>query len=261
MTAPQGVLFRALQTSITELAGQKLAPINIAVLDTGVDGSHPDLKGRVARSVICQSNPEGQVAIENSDPTANNDMQGHGTGVASIIARVAPNASIIDVRVLGVGAVGTADAFLAGCEYAVESEAHALNMSLALAMKFVPRLTPLCDAAYRKGTIVVASRRNAPLGDDEGYPASLIPCIGVDNGGRGPEAFWRYQSEVIEYVANGEDVPTAAHGGGYTTMSGASFATPIVAGFVCLLLGAYPGLKPFEVKAILKAMAAGDVAV
>ena len=41
-------------------------------------------------------------------------------------------------------------------------------------------------------------------------------------------------------------------------MSGASFATPIVAGYVCLLLGAYPGLRPFEVKAILKAMAAGE---
>ena len=122
-------------------------------------------------------------------------MQGHGTGVASIIARIAPNASIIDVRVLGVGAVGTADAFIAGCEHAVESEAQIINMSLALAMRFVPRLTPLADAAYRKGSIVVAARRNLPLGEDEGFPASLIPCIGVDNAGRGPAPIWRYQRE------------------------------------------------------------------
>jgi subtilisin family serine protease len=260
MTLPQGVLARALQTRIEELAGRDLAPIKIAVLDTGVDGSHPDLKGRVIRGVICTAGQDGKVDIQESDPTANNDMQGHGTGVASIIARIAPNVSIIDVRVLGVGAVGTADAFIAGCDHAVDSEAQVLNMSLALAMKFVPRLTPLCDAAYRKGTIIVASRRNSPLGDDEGYPASLIPCIGVDNAGRGPAPVWSYQTEVIEYTAHGEDVATAAAGGGYTTMSGASFATPIVAGFVCLLLGAYPGLRPFEVKAILKALAAGEAA-
>ena len=48
--------------------------------------------------------------------------------------------------------------------------------------------------------------------------------------------------------------------GGYTTMTGTSFATPIMCGFVALLLGAYPDLRPFEVKALLKAMSAEEPA-
>ncbi len=91
---------------------------------------------------------------------------------------------------------------------------------------------------------------------DEGFPASLIPCVGVDNEGEGPEGSWLYRNEVIEYSAYGVNVPVAAHGGGYTTMTGTSFATPIMCGFVALLLGAHPGLRPFEVKALLKAAAA-----
>jgi subtilisin family serine protease len=92
---------------------------------------------------------------------------------------------------------------------------------------------------------------------DEGYPAALIPCVGVDNEGAGPEGSWLYRNDVIEYSAHGENVPVAAHGGGYTTMTGTSFATPIMCGHVALLLGAHPELRPFEVKAILKAMAGG----
>jgi subtilisin family serine protease len=51
------------------------------------------------------------------------------------------------------------------------------------------------------------------------------------------------------------DVPVAAAGGGYTTMTGTSFATPIMCGHVALLMGAYPGLTPFEIKTLLKAFA------
>ena len=55
----------------------------------------------------------------------------------------------------------------------------------------------------------------------------------------------------IEFRARGEDVRVAAMGGGYTTMTGTSFATPTVSGICALLRGAYPDLQTFEVKAIL----------
>ena len=255
MNLAPGLLARALELSIEDLAKRNLLPVNVAVLDSGIDGSHPDLSGRLLRSAIFEADADGNVATRESDPAANNDLYGHGTGVVSIIARIAPNARFIDIRVLGGNNRGSGEALIEGFDHAVRSEARVLNMSLAASEKYVDRMGVIAERAYRKGQVVVAARRNMPLAD-EGFPAALIPCIGVDNEGAGPEARWRYRDDVIEYAAHGVDVPVAAHGGGYTTMTGTSFATPIMAGFVCLLLGAHPGLRPFEVKAVLKAMAA-----
>jgi subtilisin family serine protease len=254
MSLQEGVLARALSASIEELLNAELAPVTVAVIDSGIDGSHPDLAGRVKKSKIFEAVEEGKVNTRDSDPTENNDLNGHGTGVASIIARIAPNTSFIDVRVLGGSNRGAGDALIYGFEDAVFGEARLLNMSLAASEKFVPRMNAICERAYRKGTVIVASRRNMPL-QDEGYPAALIPCVGVDNSGKGPEEAWQYHDKIIEYAAHGVDVPVAAYGGGYTSFTGTSFATPIMTGFVARLLGAYPGLRPFEVKAVLKAMA------
>ena len=72
-------------------------------------------------------------------------------------------------------------------------------MSLAASEKYLPRMIPLCEDAYRKGiSDRRGPRRNMPL-QDEGFPAALIPCVGVDNEGKGPEPLWRYRNEVIEY--------------------------------------------------------------
>jgi subtilisin family serine protease len=253
----EGLLARALSVPLEELAAGHLAPVTVALLDSGIDGSHPDLAGRVARGMIFEADAEGEVQSRESDPSANNDLYGHGTGVASIIARIAPHVRFIDVRVLGGNNRGSGDAFVAGFAHAVDSEAPLLNMSLAASGKFAVRINAICETAYRKGTVIVAARRNMPL-QDEGFPASLIPCVGVDNAGKGPEAYWQYRNEVIEYAAHGVDVPVAAPDGAYTTMTGTSFATPIMCGFVALLLGAYPGLRPFEVKALLKATSAEE---
>ena len=255
MTLPQGILARALQAPVASLAAGTLAPVRIAVLDSGIDASHPELAGKVVSGVICETDANETSTLRDSDPTVNNDAYGHGTSVASIITRIAPNARFIDVRVLGGDNRGSGEALMAGFTYAVRSDVQMMNMSLAVPERYLPRLMPLSDLAYRKGKIVVAARRNRPL-QDEGYPAALIPCIGVGNAGAGPEDRWLYHTDVIEYSAHGVDVPVAAAGGGYTTQTGTSIATPIIAGIVCLLLGAYPGLTPFEAKALLKSFAA-----
>jgi subtilisin family serine protease len=228
--------------------------LSVAVLDSGIDGSHPDLKGRIVKAVLCEADAEGNVSLTDADPEANNDLYGHGTGVASIIARIAPHVSIFDVRVLGGNNRGSGEALIAGLRYALRNSAHLINMSLAISEKYLPRLSPLCETAYRRGIPIIAARRNLPL-QDEGFPAALIPCVGVDNAGKGAEGEWRYRRDIIEYSAHGVDVPVAAAGGGYTTMTGTSFATPIMCGHVALLMGAYPGLTPFEIKTLLKAFA------
>lgn len=253
MNRTMGPLTRALGLPASGLRDDELEPVPVAILDTGIDGSHPDLSGRMLCSIACLNAGGNAVTIEQNRTDANNDLYGHGTAVASIIARIAPNARFIDVRVLGGDRLGSGEAMLAGLDHALGSDARLINMSLAAGGKFVPLLAPLCDKAYRLGKPIVAARRNMPL-VDEGYPAALIPCIGVDNIGAGPESLWRYRTETIEFAACGEGLPAAAAGGGYTTVTGSSFATPIVAGHVCRLMGAVPGLRPFEIKALLKEM-------
>ena len=257
MNAFSSLLERALKRFPTDHGKEDLAEVKVGILDSGIDGSHPDLQGKVISAVIAQQDEDDKATVVPSDPNANNDLYGHGTAVASIIARIAPHARFIDVRVLGGNNLGRSDLLIAGLRYAVTSGANLLNMSLAVNAENLPQIAPLCDQAYRRGIPIIAARRNRPL-LDEGYPASLIPCIGVGNAGQGPEAQWRYKTSVIEFEAFGVDVPAAAPGGGYTTVTGTSFATPIVAGIVALMLGAHPELRPFEIKALLKAYCEGE---
>jgi subtilisin family serine protease len=90
---------------------------------------------------------------------------------------------------------------------------------------------------------------------DNGFPAELSSCISVDVGRFETALKVQFQADhAIEFVGHGEDVKVAAAGGGYTTMTGTSFATPAVSGLCALLVGAYPDLRPFDVKSLLRSL-------
>ena len=69
MSLTKGPLKRALDAPIDELSKSALAPVVVAVLDSGIDGSHPDLAGRVVRGMAFEADAEGNVASRDSDPT------------------------------------------------------------------------------------------------------------------------------------------------------------------------------------------------
>lgn len=242
----------ALQIDLQTLRTRKLRPVTVAVVDSGVDATHRELTGRVVRAVRVEGGAKA-TRISRSRAPRNADVYGHGTAVASIITQIAPNARILDVRVLDANNVCTGETMIAGFQHAIESGAKIINMSLATSAKFAGPLHELCQTAYRQNQIVVASRRNVPLTDD-GFPAEIATCIGVDIG-RFPSPFQMLFAEdrVIEFVAHGDQVVVAATGGGKTTVTGTSFATPAVTGLCALLVGAYPDLRPFDVKSLLRA--------
>jgi subtilisin family serine protease len=236
----------ALALDPAQLAARALAPVDVAVVDSGVDATHPDLAGRVVQAMrIEDATPLPQ------DVPINNDAFGHGTAVAAIIARIAPNARIIDIRVLRPDNKGTPEDLVAGLRAAVRARHPVVNMSLAAPARVVPRLVTLCERAFYQDQVIVAARRNMPLGD-EGFPAEFASCIGVGNAGPQMQAALRYRpGHPIDYDAPGEAVVVPAAGGGYTTVTGTSFAAPAVSGVCALLLGAFPTLHPFEVRAVL----------
>ncbi len=245
-------LAEVLKVSIPSLRDQRLHRVSVAVIDSGIDALHEALEDRVSASWGFTRKADGEIIMKKL-PRANNDFAGHGTAVASIIHKVAPNADIIDFRVLNADSGGTGDVMLRGLEAAIASDAKIINMSLACLKKYQNELASLCELAYQKRKIIVASKRNMPKIGDLGFPAELSSCISIDNKTFPNPFIVEYTNEKpIEFAALGEAVLVARNGGGYYRLTGTSFATPTVSGIVALLLGKYPDLDIFEIKSILK---------
>lgn len=242
-----------MQVPFWELAAKATRPVKVAVLDTGVDATHETLRGKVVRAVDYAADESGRVTSSRL-AAGNHDISGHGTGVASIVSSLAPNARLIDCRVLTSGRGGQGELVLAGLEEAIEGDAEIVNLSIAFKKdRYWDRTVKLLERAYEKNKIVVASKRNLALPGDLGLPAELANTVSVDNGAfRGPYCFRYVRNSRIEFVADGSNVLTARAGGGYVRMTGTSFATPVVSAFCALLRGMKHDLTVFELKALLK---------
>jgi subtilisin len=247
-------LRRALDAHLGRLARRKLAPVDVAVIDSGIDASHPDLTGHVHQAFRVQSDATG-TRLVSARKGVNQDAFGHGTAVASIIRRVAPNARLIDVRIVSPDDIFTGDALIAGLTATVERKWKVANISLAASRAVARHLMPLCERAHFQGQVLVAAQRNLAI-EDDGYPAAFSSVFGVTS--KDIRATYEYffdDAAAIEWQAAGEKIPVAASGGGYTLKAGTSFAAPAIAGICALLLGAFPRLTPFEIRTVLKAHA------
>lgn len=243
-----------LATPPWELAGRPLRKVRVAVLDTGIDATHPALRRRVARATAYRLDPGGAIAASPLSPRANNDPSGHGTGVAGVIAALAPNAVLRDYRVLDADSSGFGDVVLRGLADAIASDADLINVSIAIAKDRCWAATSrLLEEAFLRGKIVVAAKRNFPRPGDLGLPAELPTAISVDAASLpSPYLVRHFPRARIAFAARGHAVPAPSPGGGWTRLSGTSFATPAVSALCALYLGASPGLELFELKTLLK---------
>lgn len=242
-----------LSTPLYRLSEKNPKLVKVAVLDTGIDARHEALAGRVVRSVGYRRE-NGESVATRLNHRVNNDPSGHGTGAAAIIALLAPNARLIDYRVLDADNGGYGSTVLQGLRDAIDSDAEIINVSVAFTKdRYWDETARLLEEAYRRNKIVVAAKRNIPRPGDLGLPAELSNAISVDMGDY-PDSFTlRYlKGSPIEFSAHGASVLTARTGGGYTRLTGTSFATPTVAAFCALLRGLNRNLKLFEIKTLLK---------
>jgi subtilisin family serine protease len=228
--------------------------VEVAVIDSGVEASHPDLAGRVKRACLVAKGPDGRIACRETPAAESRDSYGHGTAVAGAVLGIAARAEIISVKVLDQYNQCTGHELIAGLQWALDQRVKLINMSLATAKKqFVSALYELCEQAQNQDTIIVASKRNF---GDVGWPAIFSSVIAVDREDF-PEKYWvrYYPKNVIDFGAAGTNVKLPARDGSYAVLTGTSFATPHVTGMVALLLEAFPELLPAEAKTILKSLA------
>lgn len=235
---------------------QKLAgkhQVKVAVIDTGIDRNHPELKG----SILSSTN-----IINPMNPTT---ADIHGTHVAGIIAAkknngiggfgMDPNAKILSYDVFD-GDMWTFDYTIANAILeAVDQGANVINMSLGGSTPSSV-LQEAVDKAINSGVVVVAAAGNDGM-DMPSYPASYegVISVGSVNSDKKLSEFSTYGAST-DVVAPGENVYAPYYdvkkGSTFERLSGTSMASPAVAGAAALLLTQHPKLTPAEVEYILE---------
>jgi subtilisin family serine protease len=219
----------------------------VAVLDTGIDTSHPAFAGRIAPIgydfVDDDPNPAEVANGQDDDGDGMTDEgYGHGTMVAGIVTLVAPEAKIVPIRVLD--DEGRADAWriVKAMAYAIDVRVDVLNMSFG-----VPRtISPIghqIDAAVSMGIVCVAGAGNENNGDDVYYPGAdskAILVTALDSLDVKAD-FADYHSKVL-VSAPGTGVRSAYPGGEWALGAGCSFATPFVSGEIALIRSRAPSM-------------------
>jgi subtilisin family serine protease len=224
--------------------------ITVAIVDSGVEGSHPALAGALRRSVRVDLAGE-EVTIHDDEAV---DVVGHGTACASIIHSLAPDASLLSIRVLGPDNRGKGLAFAAGVDWAIEQGATIINLSLSSRSEALfGMFHDLADRAYFAGSLLVCAANNVAVAS---YPSLFAAVISVAaHDVRDPDVWFYNPAPPVEFGAYGLDVDVAWKGGGRIVATGNSFAAPHIAAFAARIRAAHPTASPAEVKAILAATA------
>jgi subtilisin family serine protease len=241
--------------------------LRVAVIDTGVDSSHPDL------NVV---HHEDIVAAHTGDDADGGDPIGHGTHVAGTIGAradgvgvvgVAPGVEIVDVRVLGSDGTGYMTDILAGIEYVADHpDIRVVNLSLGGPAG--GGLDDEVDAALANleasGVLLAIAAGNdgrnvsntVPAGLDRGVVVSAYSHRGGED--RGFASFSNF-GEAVDVTAPGVGILSTWPGGGYAALDGTSMATPHVAGLAAVLLSEEPELDAAEARRRIVNTGEGDL--
>ena len=231
------------------------AGVTVAVVDSGIDAAHPDVRA-VDRAIALRRDPAtGEIA---SDEGPHEDLFGHGTACAGIIRRAAPDATLWSVRVLGSRLTGKGVVFAAGLRWAIKEGARVVNLSLSTGREdYFGLFHEIADEAAFAGVVLVCAANNVPAPT---YPAEFSSVISVAaHDGQDPFAFDVNPAPPTDFGAPGIDVRVPWLDGSTIVSTGNSFAAPHVTGLVARLLSKHPSLTPYEVKTVLRAVASNAV--
>jgi serine protease len=219
----------------------------VAVIDTGVELTHPDLQGQLVA---------GHDFVE--DDEAPEDGEGHGTHVSGIIAAaagngigvssVAPGAKIMPLRVLDDSGEGELDDVVAAIDWATDHHVDVINLSLGgttplLGSAASPEMGAALTRALAAGIVVVAAAGNdgLPVCDQPAAEGRIL-CVGAVDRRRLHSYFSNFGSGLALVAPGGSTLPftgedvTSTYHGDYGEVAGTSQATPHVSGIAALLV-------------------------
>lgn len=271
-----------------ELLPSETATVRVAVIDTGIDATHPDLAGKVVKgTTILDANSSG-----NKYKDDGNDDNGHGTHVAGIIAATWDNGIGIDgvtgeldielmpVKALDDSGRGSTYDIIEGIRYAADNGAAILNLSLGSSASSSLEAEAV-RYAQNKGCLVIAAAGNDSVDVAQNWPASYDGVISVGSvDAQGERSYFSNYGDTLDVAAPGTDIIStipkkialqeSAYGstvygndidGYYISWSGTSMATPHVVGVAAIYKAANPGVTGDDIGELLinTCQDAGDV--
>ncbi|NED85075.1 type VII secretion-associated serine protease mycosin [Streptomyces sp. SID11233] len=252
--------------------------VRVAVIDTGVDDTNPQLKSAVDRAAGTDLLPVPKDGSQDPDASKGKgkskgkpsggdgtvDTVGHGTKVAGIIAArprpgtgfvgLAPEATIIPIRQNDDKSTGTATTMAAAIRHAIAQHARVINISqdTAKPLRADSDLALAVTEALNKDIVVVASAGNDGLAGTVKvtYPAAYKGVLAVAASDRNDErAPFSQTGDFVGVAAPGVDMVSTVPKGGQCVDNGTSFSAPYVAGVAALLRAKHPGWKQNQVVA------------
>ncbi len=218
-----------------------------AVLDTGVDGTHPDFAGKLV--------PGWNLYDNNADTS---DVYGHGTNVAGVIGAAANNAlgvaslawntKIMPVRISQPDGYAYYSTIASGLTWAADHGARVANISYMVTGSST--VTSAADYFRKKGGLVFASAGNTGALESTPENPAIISVSATTS--TDTKASWSSYGNYIDLAAPGSGILTTARGGGYASVSGTSFSSPAAAAVGALLFSLNPTLSPDQVERLLE---------
>ncbi|MGD2062226.1 MAG: S8 family serine peptidase [Nitrospirota bacterium] len=225
--------------------------ITVAILDTGVDPDHPELVNRLV--------PGWNSASLSDDSTP---VHGHGTWVAGVVAAETNNgvgvASIAyGAHLMPIRVTNSSDGYAyysdiaRAVTWAADQGAQVANISYDVTSSAA--ISSAAQYMRSKGGVVVVAAGNS--GGNPGYGDNpyMISVSATTSGDA--KASWSSYGDYVDVSAPGAKILSTSDGGGYSTVSGTSFASPTTAGVVALIMGANGALAPSDVESILESTA------
>lgn len=219
----------------------------IAILDSGVDTTHPDLQSQLV---------PGWNHYDKNDNVA--DVTGHGTTVAGVAAAAANNgigvasvgfgARIMPLRVTDTTGGAYSSVIAAALTTAADNGARVANISF-LGVSFSSTVDSAAQYMRSKGGVVVVAAGNTGALRTDPPRESLTAVAATDSAdARASFSSW---GDYVDVAAPGVSISTTTRGGGYGGASGTSVASPVVAGVYALMMSANPALPPATLDSIL----------
>lgn len=223
--------------------------VRVAVIDSGVDVSHPQLADLELVESVAVVEENGQTKAVDGEGI---DIFGHGTAVAGLIHEMAPAAEIGSFRVLDARSLSRTELICRGVMLAIERGYHILNCSFGCKgrARFILPHKEWSDAAYFAGIHVVAACSNAGA-EEPDWPSHFNSVIGVTMASAEADGVYFRPGVQVPFSARGENVAVPWLNGRMREQTGSSFAAPQVTALLARLLSVHPGLSPALVNDLL----------